>query len=115
MAGRRASACATPTSLCETLQANLTHEASIYQHLDACLQDFFRPPSLRTPGVSHEQRRDYYARVWDKLLIKWRDAAAIQQAFADGAPLEHWRTMLNELYDLKLSQISPQYERLRNR
>jgi len=44
-----------------------------------------------------------------------RDAAAIQQAFAPDAPLEQWRLMLNELYDLNLSKLSPQYDRLRNR
>lgn len=76
--------------------------------------DFFVPPSLLRDG-SHEARRDYYARAWDKILIKWRDAAAIQQAFADGTPLEHWRNLLNERYDLNLSKLSPQYDRLRNR
>ena len=34
---------------------------------------------------------------------------------ADGAPLEQWRLMLNELYNLNLSNISPQYDRLRQR
>jgi len=76
--------------------------------------DFFLPPSL-LKGSSQEQRRDYYARAWDKVLIKWRDRSAIKQALADEAPLEQWRNMLNELYDLDLSRISPQYDRLRDR
>jgi len=76
--------------------------------------DFFVPPSL-LGEVPHEVRRAYYLPAWDKVLIKWRDAAAIQQAFAPDAPLEQWRLMLNELYDLNLSKLSPQYDRLRNR
>jgi len=76
--------------------------------------DFFQPPSLLASG-DMEARRDYYARAWDKVLIKWRDRSAIKQALADGAPLEQWRLMLNELYNLNLSNISPQYDRLRQR
>lgn len=76
--------------------------------------DFFIPPSLLS-DCSREQRRQYYARAWDKVLIKWRDRSAIKQALADETPLEEWRRMLNELYDLDLSRISPQYDRLRQR
>ena len=82
--------------------------------------DFFVPPSLLRPDSlrgrdEYDALRDYYARAWDKVLIKWRDAAAIQQAFAEGTPLEQWRTLLNERYDLKLGKLSPQYDRLRQR
>jgi transposase len=76
--------------------------------------DFFLPPSL-LGSASAAQRRDYYARAWDKVLIKWRDRSAIKQALAEGTPLEQWRQMLNELYDLELSNISPKYDRLRQR
>ena len=76
--------------------------------------DFFLPPSLLRDS-EYDVRRDYYARAWDKLLIKWRNAGAIQQAFAAGAPLEQWRLMLKQLYKLDLSKLSPQYDRLRNR
>ena len=76
--------------------------------------DFFVPPSLLRDS-EYDVRRDYYAHAWDKLLIKWRNAAAIQQAFADGTPLEQWRLMLNQLYKLDLSKLSPQYDRLRDR
>ena len=47
------------------------------------------------------------------MLIKWRDGGAIQQAFAPGAPLEQWRMMLNDRYDLSLSKKSPQAADLR--
>ena len=75
---------------------------------------FFLPPSL-VRETRIEILQAYYARAWDKLLYKWRNAAAIQQAFADGTPLEQWRLMLNELYHLELSKLSPQYDRLRDR
>jgi len=77
-------------------------------------KDFFLPPSLQGVG-SKEERRDYYARAWDKVLIKWRDRSAIKQALAADAPLEQWRRMLNDLYDLDLSRISPQFDRMRDR
>lgn len=77
-------------------------------------QDFFLPPSLLRDS-SPDDRKAYYARAWDKVLIKWRDMAAIQQACADGSPLEQWRVTLNERYGLNLSKLSPQYDRLRNR
>jgi transposase len=76
--------------------------------------DFFLPPSLQGSGAL-DARREYYARAWDKVLIKWRDRSAIKQALADDTPLEQWRVMLNELYNLNLSNISPQYDRLRQR
>ena len=77
-------------------------------------QDFFLPPSLLSENAT-EERKAYYVKVWDQILIKWRNAGAIQQAFADGTPLEQWRTMLNTLYKLNLSKLSPQYDRLRDR
>jgi len=83
--------------------------AHLVQH-----EDFFLPPSLLA-NHDPEARKAYYAKAWDPILIKWRNAGAIQQAFADGSPLEKWRTMLNELYHLNLSKLSPQYERLRDR
>lgn len=75
---------------------------------------FFLPPSLvKEPDPI--LRAAYYRQNWDRILIKWRNAGAIQQAFAPGAPMEEWRLMLNELYDLNLSKLSPQYDRLRDR
>lgn len=76
--------------------------------------DFFIPQSLLHNSTT-EARRDYYARAWDKVLIKWRDRSAIKQALSEGAPLEQWRQSLNELFELNLSNISPQYDRLRAR
>ena len=69
-------------------------------------QDFFLPPSVRA-AADPDVRRQYVVRAWDKMLIKWRDAGAIREAFADGTPLEGWRTALNEIYGLNLSKTSP--------
>ncbi len=69
-------------------------------------QDFFLPPSVRA-AADPDVRRQYVVRAWDKMLIKWRDAGAIREAFAEGAPLEGWRTALNELYGLNLSKTLP--------
>ena len=73
---------------------------------------FFLPPSL-VHSTDREALRDHYARAWDRILIKWRDAAAIQQAFAEGTPLEEWRVALHALYDLNLSKTSPQHRKLK--
>jgi transposase len=83
----------------------------ICMHLiDNC--DFFVPPSLLRNSKPQEMR-EYYQSAWTKTLVKWRNAAGILQAFAPGAPLEQWRLMLNERYDLNLSNKSPQAWQLR--
>ena len=70
-------------------------------------QTFFLPPSLHEEST-HEQRRAYYAKMWPKVLIKWRDRGAILEAVAEGTPLRRWRDMAQELYGLELSLKSPQ-------
>jgi transposase len=70
-------------------------------------QTFYLPPSLHNGGT-HDQIRAYYAMMWPKVLIKWRDRGAILDAVAEGAPLRLWRDMAQEKYDLKLSIKSPQ-------
>lgn len=74
--------------------------------------DFFVPPSLLR-NATREQLRTYYSQAWNPMLVKWRNAGAILQAFAPGTPLEEWRCTLNERYDLSLSKKSPQAADLR--
>ncbi len=69
-------------------------------------QDFFLPPAVRA-AEDPDVRRQYVVRAWDKLLVKWRDAAAIRQAFAPGAPLERCREAFNGIYGLNLGKTSP--------
>jgi len=70
-------------------------------------QTFYLPPSLHQGGT-REQIRDYYVKMWPKVLVKWRDRGAILEAVAEGAPLRQWRDMVQELYDIELSIKSPQ-------
>jgi len=70
-------------------------------------QTFFLPPSLHQGGTP-EKVRAYYAMMWPKVLIKWRDRGAILEAVAEGTPLRQWRDMAQELYGLELSLKSPQ-------
>ena len=70
-------------------------------------QTFFLPHSLYQGGT-RDKIRAYYARMWPKVLVKWRDSGAILEAVAEGAPLRLWRDMAQELYDLELSLKSPQ-------
>ena len=76
--------------------------------------DFFFPPSV-LQHTDPQVRRTYIQQAWDQILMKWRNAGAIQQAFAPDAPLEKWRLLFNELYNLNLSKLSPQADRLRDR
>ncbi|NQT20166.1 MAG: transposase [Planctomycetes bacterium] len=80
--------------------------------IDHC--DFFLPPSLRR-NASRNDLRAYYQHAWTKVLVKWRNSGAIQEAYAPGAPLEEWHLMLNDLYGLNLSKKSPQAWQLRPR
>lgn len=70
-------------------------------------QTFFLPPSLHKHGA-RDQIRAYYVHMWPKILIKWRDAGAILEAVAEGAPLRRWRDMAQEFYGIELSLKSPQ-------
>lgn len=74
--------------------------------------DFFLPTKLRE-NPSEDALREYYRDSWNGILVKWRNAGAIRQAFAKDAPLEQWRCMINERYRLELSNISPQAWQLR--
>ncbi len=69
-------------------------------------EEFFLPPSVRL-AADKDVRREYIVRAWDKMLVKWRDAGAIREAFAPGAPLERCREAFNEIYGLNLSKTSP--------
>ncbi len=74
--------------------------------------NFYLPESLRS-NPTHESLRQHYQSAWNPIMVKWRNSGAIKSAFADNAPLEQWRCMVNELYDLDLSNISPQAWQLR--
>jgi hypothetical protein len=48
--------------------------------------------------------------MWPKVLIKWRDAGALNEAIAKDAPLRVWRDMAKELYGIQLD-LKSDYQR----
>jgi hypothetical protein len=64
--------------------------------------EIYLPPELRGPKVPTEARVEYYQIFWPYLLDKWKKYGAHQVAFAPENPLGQWRTMVQELYDIKL-------------
>jgi transposase len=70
-------------------------------------QVFFLPPSLRL-NPAHNNLAQYYAETWSKVIIKWRDAAALKQALSEGNPLRIWRDMAQSIYNIHLDLKSPQ-------
>jgi transposase len=75
--------------------------------------DFYLPPSM-LHSHDPDALREYYLQAWTKVLIKWRNAGAINHAFAPRAPLEQWRCKLNDRFGLNLSKKSPQAWQLRH-
>jgi len=47
-------------------------------------------------------RGQYYLMTWPRLRGKWRDANALDIAFAKDMPLGQWRNMIQELYEIEL-------------
>lgn len=62
----------------------------------------YRPKALLDPDTPKERLRDYDQSLWEKLLLKWRDKADLNDVFAAGHPLGQWRNMVRDLYALEL-------------
>ena len=62
----------------------------------------YLPKSLRGKKSSMKGRGQYYLMTWPKLRGKWRDANALDIAFAKDMPLGQWRNMIQELYGIEL-------------
>lgn len=63
----------------------------------------YLPPELRHNTYSQrEQLLAYLQETWPKLVSKWRDARALDQALASDAPLGIWRECIRELYGIEL-------------
>jgi transposase len=65
--------------------------------------EIYLPPALRRPSVTAQQRATYYQKLWPYLFDKWAKYQAHKVAFAPENPLGQWRTMVQEIYGLKLS------------
>jgi hypothetical protein len=62
----------------------------------------YRPKALMDPATPKATLADYYQKVWESLLAKWRKKADLQDVFAPEHPLGQWRKMVQELYVLEL-------------
>jgi transposase len=62
----------------------------------------YRPKAMLDPDTPKTTLTTHYQSVWEKLLPKWREKAALRDVFAPEHPLGQWRKMVQELYALEL-------------
>ena len=68
-----------------------------------CNRFIYLPPELRDNLCSKpEQLLEYLQETWPKLVGKWRDARALDQAFSPEAPLGFFRKCIKNLYRIEL-------------
>jgi hypothetical protein len=67
----------------------------------------YRPKPLMAADTPPATLVAYYQAAWDKLLVKWKNKADLQDVFAPKHPLGQWRAMAQELYTLEL-RLPPQ-------
>ena len=63
----------------------------------------YLPQRLRDIEATPEERAGYYLMTWPALREKWKKAGALEAAFEKDRPLGRWRTMVQELYEMKLN------------
>jgi hypothetical protein len=62
----------------------------------------YLPERLRKKKVKPEERANYYSMIWPKLVEKWYRHDALQAAFDKDRPLGQWRSMVQDLYEIRL-------------
>jgi transposase len=62
----------------------------------------YMPQRLRNTEIKPEERAGYYLTTWPSLREKWNKAGALEAAFEKDRPLGRWRSMVQELYEIKL-------------
>lgn len=67
----------------------------------------YRPKPLMAADTAPATLAAYYQAAWDKLLVKWKNKADLQDVFAPKHPLGQWRAMAQELYALELRLPQP--------
>lgn len=60
------------------------------------------PSDLQTGCETIEELKEYYLKLWPKLLDKWIKAKAADIAFADENPLGQWRNRIQDIYGITL-------------
>jgi len=76
-----------------------------YLRMAMCLMrtsQIYMPQRLRNTEVKPEERAGYYLMIWPSLREKWNKADALEAAFEKDRPLGRWRSMVQELYEIKL-------------
>lgn len=76
-----------------------------YVRMAMCLMrtsQVYMPQRLRNAKTKPEERAAYYLMNWPLLREKWNKAGALKIAFEKDRPLGQWRSMVQELYDIKL-------------
>lgn len=62
----------------------------------------YLPPQLRKAGTKPEERASYYLTIWPYLREKWQKYGALKAAFDKNRPLGQWRSIVQDLYGIKL-------------
>jgi len=62
----------------------------------------YLPPQLRKAGTKPEERAGYYLTIWPYLREKWQKYGAVKAAFDKNRPLGQWRSIVQDLYGIKL-------------
>ena len=62
----------------------------------------YLPPQLRKAGSKPEERASYYLTIWPYLREKWQKYGALKAAFDKNRPLGQWRSIVQDLYGIKL-------------
>jgi transposase len=62
----------------------------------------YLPPQLRKAKTKPEERTSYYLTIWPYLREKWQRYGALKAAFDKNRPLGQWRSIVQDLYGIKL-------------
>jgi len=62
----------------------------------------YLPPQLRKAKTKPEERASYYLTIWPYLREKWQKYGALKAAFDKNRPLGQWRSIVQDLYGIKL-------------
>jgi len=62
----------------------------------------YLPPQLRKAETKPQERASYYLTIWPYLREKWQRYGALKAAFDKNRPLGQWRSIVQDLYGIKL-------------
>jgi transposase len=77
-----------------------------YLRMAMCLMrtsQIYLPKKLRNKKIKPQERANYYSMIWPSLVEKWQRHDALQAAFESDRPLGQWRSVVQDLYKIKLA------------